>query len=415
MFRINKARIDALSPQNNRFKCEKNSLDGQPCNATFSRAGGLKRHDLDSHIYRSTTFVNCNPGANQAKTIHPFPVSTSSTTTSQPGPNHTPSAASAAPVPLEASLRVLPPSTSATSANHETVSRSMEPPAWTTRRGGVVFRNPFRPGQDLSASDHVEVQSIGRSDSRHIDGPSRYRPNSPVPPLSKRQSLQSSLEAIRSVTIMKRKWSGAVGGRCFEALRKLSIPKYEVKRSKKKNNQRGAEWIGETAKNDFATYYESLLAPWGVKPGHQGTCVLCPEDWRFSDPLDLMALFSKDNCPTLETSRAWYSYSDHGTSLARARAWFNKWPRSGIEHDNFIGSGPFKPMDASHLCHHGLCILHLVYEGADTNQDREDCRKEARRLRQAGEQVPEKCTKHDPPCMMQVSPTLLISMELTLL
>lgn len=134
--------------------------------------------------------------------------------------------------------------------------------------------------------------------------------------------------------------------------------------------------------------YRSLLAQWGVKPGHQGTCVLLPEDWRSAAPLDLMALFSFENRPFAGDRRAWYKHADHGTTMVRALSWFSKWPRTGLELDNFLGCGPYKPMDASHLCHHEHCILHVVYEPADINQSRKDCWRRARFLRQEGRPVP---------------------------
>ena len=97
-----------------------------------------------------------------------------------------------------------------------------------------------------------------------------------------------------------------------------------------------------------------------------GTCVLVPEDWRLADPVEIYRFVKgkERGFPSHEAARAWFSYSDHGTSLARAAAWFQRWPRAGVELDNFLGSGPFQSMDASHLCHHPFCIIHITYEGA---------------------------------------------------
>ena len=140
-----------------------------------------------------------------------------------------------------------------------------------------------------------------------------------------------------------------------------------------------------------------------MKAGHRGTCVLLPEDWKAMDPVDLMTTFQNYKPPEGGSSRAWYSYADHATTVARAVAWYGHWPRTGVELDNFLGCGPFKPMDGSHLCHHEHCIVHLIYESADINLDRWDCCLEARFLRQDGRVVPEHCGKHSPPCLMQVS------------
>jgi len=84
--------------------------------------------------------------------------------------------------------------------------------------------------------------------------------------------------------------------------------------------------------------------------------------------MDLIALFSRHNYPEKGLPRAWYYYSDHVINLARAAAWFSQWPRTGLELDNFVGAGPFIPIDASHRCHHDHCIVHVVYKGSDTNQ-----------------------------------------------
>lgn len=145
------------------------------------------------------------------------------------------------------------------------------------------------------------------------------------------------------------------------------------------------------------------LAQWDVEADHRGTCVLLPEDWKALGPEDLMAIFPNHKPPSGGSSRAWYSYSDHATSIAQARGWYDEWhwPRTGVELDIFLGCGPYKPMDGSHLCHHGHCIIHLVYESAAINVDRWNCYLEARFLRQDGREVPEFYDKHSPPCMMQ--------------
>lgn len=202
-------------------------------------------------------------------------------------------------------------------------------------------------------------------------------------------------------TNRKRKRS-PVRGRVIDAGRKTAVPIYLVKRSKKTSGQqRGLDWLTAAGKARFDDTMERLLAQWGVKTDHRGTCVLLPEDWKALDPVELMAIFDDHQLPSGGASRAWYSYSDHATSLARAAAWSGHWPRTGVELDNFLGCGPFKPMDGSHLCHHEHCIIHLVYESAAINMDRWNCCLEARFLRQDNRDVSEHCTKHRPPCLMQ--------------
>jgi hypothetical protein len=91
------------------------------------------------------------------------------------------------------------------------------------------------------------------------------------------------------------------------------------------------------------------------------------------------------------------------TSLSRAIAWFadQDWPRNGLELDNFLGSGPYKPRQGSHLCHKHLCLIHVSFETAEDNKDRKECHLRAQFLRQEGLPVPKHCSKHDPPCLMQ--------------
>ncbi len=202
-----------------------------------------------------------------------------------------------------------------------------------------------------------------------------------------------------------KKWKRSTAtGRVIDADLRADVPVYLVKRSKKiLGQQRGLGWLSVEGKAHFESTLERLLAQWGVKAKHRGTCVLIPEDWKALDPIDLMAIFDDHQLPSGGSSRAWYSYSDHATTIARAAAWYGEWPRRGVELDNFLGCGPFKPKDGSHLCHQEHCIVHLVYESAAVNWDRRDCSHEALFLRQDGREVPESCTKHSPPCLMQVS------------
>ncbi|KAI4284959.1 MAG: hypothetical protein L6R38_001026 [Xanthoria sp. 2 TBL-2021] len=112
-------------------------------------------------------------------------------------------------------------------------------------------------------------------------------------------------------------------------------------------------------------------------------------------------MFDLDNCPSGQAARLRYGFEDHVTAYARALAWFGKWPRSGLEHDNFLGDGDNKPMDASHVCHHDACIIHVAYEPAYMNQERKECCQIARKLRQEEKDIPEHCSTHSPPCLLQ--------------
>lgn len=213
--------------------------------------------------------------------------------------------------------------------------------------------------------------------------------------------LPISSEDSRS-TSRKRKRS-ADRGRVTDARLREDVLTYLIKRSKKTpEQQRGLDWLSAAGKAYFDDYHEMLLAQQGVKAGHCGTCVLLPEDWKAMNPTDLMKVFQDHELLSRGSNRAWYSYSDHATTLARALAWYGE-PRRGADLDNFIDCGPYKRKDGSHLCHHEHCIIHLTYELAEINWDRWNCCLEARFLRQDGKEVPEHCTKHSPPCLMQVS------------
>ena len=113
------------------------------------------------------------------------------------------------------------------------------------------------------------------------------------------------------------------------------MPSYTVKRSKKHPDQQQAlDWLTACGKNKFDEKLAALLSQWGVKETHQGTCVLCPQEWSSLEPIH---------------------------------------------------------------------IIHATYEPAHNNHDRKNCSTEAQSLRQQGLSIAERCDKHDPPCLMQVS------------
>jgi len=194
--------------------------------------------------------------------------------------------------------------------------------------------------------------------------------------------------------------------RLHESLEKEELPVYQVKRSRRwPNQQRAVGWITQHGKAHFDMYYANLLGQWGVKPAHQSTCILLPADWAALDPVRLAALFDISKCPRMWADGLPFQYEDHITSLTRAVAWFadSDWPRNGQDLDNFLGCGPYKSKQGSHLCHHNLCIVHLTYESPDDNEDRKQCYARAKFLRQENLKVSEHCHKHDPPCLMKLA------------
>ena len=245
--------------------------------------------------------------------------------------------------------------------------------------------------------------------------PRAYQTATPIPPDSRTIVQDPGVGSDSDIlpasvpvaaTERKRKLSFGNASRPLQALTSETLPSYPVKRSKKiPEQQRGIDWLKKEAKIKFGDFYRDLLARWGVAVGHTGTCVLVPEAYKGLEPLEVMEAVTQDKekYAAPGTPRAFFSMYDHATTVVRALAWFSEWPRTGVQLDNFIGCGKFTPMDASHTCHHDHCIVHITYEAADKNTKREDCRREARALRQQNAaDVPEHCSKHQPPCLMQV-------------
>ena len=104
--------------------------------------------------------------------------------------------------------------------------------------------------------------------------------------------LQISSEDSRS-TSRKRKRS-TDRERVIDARLRENVPTYLVKRSKKTpGQQRGLDWLLAAGKAHFDDYHKMLLAQWGVKAGHRGTCVLLPKDWKAMNPTDLKEVFPR--------------------------------------------------------------------------------------------------------------------------
>ena len=106
------------------------------------------------------------------------------------------------------------------------------------------------------------------------------------------------------------------------------------------------------------------------------------------------------------TGKQTFLMFDHGVPWARAASWFNSqsWPRTGVEFDNFMSIGLYRSKDGSHLCHHGTCISqhHVFYEDSGINAGRNRCCCGAQEMRSLGVEIPKHCTRHDPPCLLQV-------------
>lgn len=333
-----------------RFRCmETDPLTGEPCTVTSNRRYNLERHY--NTIHRKSRVSPISSTAN---------------------PNHN-------------SLQVNEPDLASS-------RQGAQGPAYTPPTG---VENSPKSQSDLQQG---ETQSLTYS----------TKLTTPASNISTARQPYSIPEASTNQRDHIRKRKGSVIGydRISESRRRFSVPSYPIKRSKKHpRQQKGLRWLESDGKDKFDGDLKSLLAQWGVKETHTSTCVLCPEDWSAADPTRLMDLFSTEKCPRAGSGRLTYQYADHSTAYVRAIAWFKEryWPRKAAELDNFIGCGPYRPKDASHLCHHDDCVVHIAWEGAHINEERKDCCARARFIRGEGDPIPEHCDQHDPPCLMQAS------------
>ena len=218
---------------------------------------------------------------------------------------------------------------------------------------------------------------------------------------------RSVLSTVIATAGRKRKLSQDTTSRSLSALNSDALVSDPVKKLKRvPNQQRGIDWLKEAARTEFMDFHRSLLAQWGVGPGYTGTCVLVPEAYRDLKPLDIMAkvLRDGDSLATPGTPHVKFSMYDYETTVVRALAWYSEWPRYGCDLDNLTGSGEFAYEIASHTCHHDHCLVHTTYEPGGVILSRQRCCTDAHRLRQQNAaDVPEHCSRHQPPCLMQVS------------
>ena len=284
------------------------------------------------------------------------------------------------------------------------VSRTVSP----VSQGHRALRATRRLPAGMSGTPQSPVPGANRTATRMTpDSPSLVQGPGVVSDSDVALDLPSQSASVTvAATERKRKLSYGNASRPLQALTSDLLPSYPAKRSKKvREQQRGIDWLKREAMLKFGDFYRELLARWGVAVGHTGTCVLVPEAYKALEPVEVMQTITQgeEKYAPPGGPRAFFSMYDHGTTVVRALAWFSEWPRTGVQLDNFIGCGNFTPMDASHTCHHDHCIVHITYETADKNTKREDCRREARALRQENAaDVPEHCSRHQPPCLMQV-------------
>lgn len=352
------------------------------CNATFCRASALKRHETQVHHggAASTTFVFCSPGGARRRSIHTSSISVTSAPSSA---RHRDSPTDTIrrlpePYPLNSQVSLQPSQLGSPFTVQQAVSNAStsSPSALFNVQGQMHLQSPNQSASALTCGMRCS-HGKGMQDTL--------------------QSLQSPMHDNRATLGVPQASSQSVATCQAAVIPKPIMPTYDCRVSKQMPDQpKALKWLYEAAKLHFFADYEALLASWGLTLQHKGTCLLVPEAWRFSNPLHLMALFSIDSVPPPDSPRAWYSYADHATSLARAKVFFEKVQRKGEDLDIFLGYPDLPAMDASHLCHQEYCVIHLVYELAHINQDRNNCLKRAKFLRSQNMPIPEGCTAHNP-------------------
>ena len=172
----------------------------------------------------------------------------------------------------------------------------------------------------------------------------------------------------------------------------------------KVSGSRISYWLSEDARDIFRHRQAGLLTLWGLTGTHKSTCLLIPQAWAYADPSQLYKDIQLSSFPPTSAHRLKFLLAGHSPSWVRAQTWFAT-ERRGIDLDNFMGQGPFEPMEGSHLCHHGHCVNpnHTIYEKRTTNSDRSRCVMIAWSLRKTAHDVPMHCPIHEPPCLLQVS------------
>ena len=334
------------------YRCDEiDPLTGQRCNTVCTRAWNLERHKRDQHKDREFVFMHYNPTApateaqwTRAPALSPsVPIASMQASTApsanrflfpvpQIGFSGLHPRMPGTPVQHISSPSTLPPLNTISSSPERGPSNSTAQPTDrvvpNTSPSIEEFEDPS------SQSDAVEYWTPFQTDVSTSQSEREFEIDEAASDIADpyREEYMSRLQTSSEGSIASKKRKGLIDrGRTIDARLKTAVPTYLVKRSKKTpGQQRGIGWLTNAGKAHFEGTLETLLAQWGVKPSHHGTCVLLPEDWKAMDPIDLMTVFRDYQPPASGSNRAWYTYSDHATALARARAWYRRWPRTGV-------------------------------------------------------------------------------------
>jgi len=81
---------------------------------------------------------------------------------------------------------------------------------------------------------------------------------------------------------------------------KLPVPVYRMPQAKQKRQQKALFWLTEDALIAYRNHRNLRLAGWGVTAAHRGTCILVPGEWANVTPVDLVDIFTSQDCPRTE-------------------------------------------------------------------------------------------------------------------
>ncbi|KAI1734489.1 hypothetical protein F4680DRAFT_453889 [Xylaria scruposa] len=338
-------------PEDRRYQCTR-STNGTLCGRVFKRSWNLKRHVQVKHQQEragagSTFIVKCGPATGPSLNL---PLSGNPTADGVPPP--------------------------------AVLVRDRMPP-------GLLRLPPLVPDKrTLPVSMELQLPPLV------LD---RQMPPPCPPGLSTLLSIPQSPPAGGAANMGTEQWLGRARFRDV-------MPAYDAPSSRKyPGQQKGLQWLSRGGKDSMDAFVTRMMASWGVRTTHSGTCIVWPQDWQALEPETVAGLLTFENTPLIDSDRSMYAHDDHITTTARAIAWFAHWPRTGVQLDNFLEVGPYQRNDGSHRCHNPLCInpSHLVLEPTWYNIGRQACQKRASFLRGQGCEVPPECHLHDPPCLMQ--------------
>ncbi|KAL8876787.1 MAG: hypothetical protein Q9198_005080 [Flavoplaca austrocitrina] len=158
------------------------------------------------------------------------------------------------------------------------------------------------------------------------------------------------------------------------------------------------DWSDAGAKRTFERTLKELMENWGgVALAHRGTCVFAFQNRSPPDLIDPLDPQSLEIMPLV------YYIGDYKTTFAEAAARFGSevGRYRGEEGGGLVGRKQHGLIEASYPCSHSHCMIHMVYELVSIKKNRESCFIKAQQARFRNSPIPELCSQHNPPCLLQ--------------